>query len=478
MTLEPSTVRVFVSSTSEDLKPYRAVARDVILKMGWIPNMMEDFGAIPDATVQACHEKLAACQLVLLIQAFRRGWVPKPEQGGNGTDSITALEIAYAKDPQHSVSILAMLASETWPGNQWEKDDTGRRWVDKFRGDLNLPAEFFDYEDPSGAEDRRLPGFRARVHKVLLAHRERLHQQRAAGQGVGLDFFDSAREALVKGRCVPFIGPSIYGDGPLGIPALTKALLGDAEPEPVRCLATVAEYRERFFGDRTRFLEQLHELVASQADQVQPPAVLEMLLQVKSPGLVVAATYDQVLEQRLRAAGRRFAVVTHILHSFNGENDGRILVFRDGTTPVISLADKVELASDEMVIYRPLGSPLLHDALDPDLAIDTVVVTEADHLSFLGRLENQHTQIPTAFSRPLQSRPLVFLGYGLDVWHYRLVMQVFQVVGVGAKHAPIIGVREPASAMEDLAWKRLGADLVRSDPNDFSTRVIQTLPPR
>jgi len=34
--------------------------------------MMEDFGAIPEITVRAFHEKLATCQVVLLIQARRR----------------------------------------------------------------------------------------------------------------------------------------------------------------------------------------------------------------------------------------------------------------------------------------------------------------------------------------------------------------------------------------------------------------------
>lgn len=474
--MESSPIRVFVSSTSEDLKPFRTVARDVILKMGCIPIMMEDFGAIPDATVPACREKLAGCQVVLLIQAFRRGWVPTVEQGGNGTDSITALEIAYAKNLHSPLPILAMLANETWPGNQWEMDEAGRLWVTEFRSGLNLPAEFFEHEDPSGSEDRRLPGFRAKVQSVLQAHRERLLKQLTVKRGGGIDFFGSARDALVKGRSIPFIGSGIFGDGPLSIPALTAALLRDTDPEPVCCLATVSEYRERFLGDRGCFLEELGELIVAQALQTQLPKTLEMLLQVKTPALLVAATYDQMLEQTLRAAERKFAVVTHILRSFNCENDGKIVVFRDGTEPVISLADKVELGSDELIIYRPLGSPLLHDALSPDLAIDTVVITETDHLTFLGRLENQHTKFPTAFSHPFQTRPLVFLGYGLNVWHYRLVMQVFQVVGVGTKQGRIIAVRDPASAMEDLAWKRLNVDLVQGAPNDFAERVIRSIP--
>jgi hypothetical protein len=175
----PSPIRVFVSSTSEDLKPFRAAARDAILKMGWSPVMMEYFGSSPKKTVQACRERLSTCRLMLLIQAFRRGWVPTLEQGGDGVSSITALEVEHAKKPEHPVPILTLLANETWPGNHWEENDDGRKWVGRFRANLNLPAEFFDYEDPSVSEERRLPNFRSKVSNVLGAYRERIQQEAA-----------------------------------------------------------------------------------------------------------------------------------------------------------------------------------------------------------------------------------------------------------------------------------------------------------
>jgi hypothetical protein len=123
------------------------------------------------------------------------------------------------------------------------------------------------------------------------------------------------------------------------------------------------------------------------------------------------------------------------------------------------------------VIYRPLGSPLVHDRLNPDDEIDTVVITETDHLTFLGRRENQHMQVPTAFSKPLR-RPLLFLGYGLDVWQYRLVMHVFQAIGGRSQSAHAMAVRRPSSPMEILSWQRLGADVVQLDSNEFARRVM------
>jgi hypothetical protein len=313
------------------------------------------------------------------------------------------------------------------------------------------------------------------VRKVLLSHQERLLAERAAATlpAEGLDYYSSARDCILEGSCVPFIGAGVFDDGPLGVRALAGALTGAREADG-SCLATVAEYRERFLGSRDRFLNELHKIVAEQSRQARLPRALQMLVRMEHrPPLVVATTHDQLIEDALVAAGTpRFAVVTHVISSADGEHDGKILVMRHDAPPIFCHADKVDLDPDDFVIYRPLGSPLLHDRLNPALEIDTVVITETDHLTFLGRLENQHMQVPTRFSRSLQRRPLLFLGYGLDVWHYRLVMHVFQSVGGRGKGTHALAVRQPVSEMETVAWKRLGADVVQLDSNEFARRVM------
>lgn len=437
--------------------------------------MMEDFGASSAATVAACRAELAQCQLMLLIVAFRKGWEPTIEQGGNARDSITALELAFARERR--IPVLAMLASDdTWPIKLCDDDPDRRSWIKQFRSELNLPTEFFDYEDPAGADEKRLPGFREKTRKVLLSHQERLLAEKVAAAALpapGLDYFTSARDSLLEGSCIPFVGSGVFGDGPLGVRALAAAL-GSTEDENGACLATVAEYRERFLGSRERFLNQLHKVMVAGSRDAELPVTLQLLLGLeRRPPLVVATTHDQMIEASLAKVGtQRFAVVTHVISSAGGEHDGKILVLRRDGPPVLSPADKVEIDPEEFVIYRPLGSPLLHDRLDPALEIDTVVITETDHLTFLGRLENQHMQVPTRFCRLLQRRPLLFLGYGLDVWHYRLVMHVFQAIGGRGPGTHAMAVRRPASPMETVAWQRLGADVVSLDSNEFARRVI------
>ena len=469
-------LNVFVSSTSEDLREYRAVSSFVILDMGWVPKMMEHFGAMPQPTFEACKEKLSQCDLVLLIVAFRRGWVPTLEQGGNGVDSITALELSLAR--KSNIPVLAMLASETWPGNLWEDDPKAREWVKKFRSELNLPAVFFNNEPVSAGDSERLPAFRAKVKEALLSHRERELAKEAAGLGggQGAEYFEIAKDGLINGSSIPFIGPGVYGESPLSIQSLSRALGGEECGEH-SCLATAAEYRERRLGSRDLFMKEFCRLIQKhvQSWAEDLPAVHQMILRVEPPPLIVSTTYDLILENRLEKEGKSYVLLCHIVRSFEGKDDGKILVLRKGEEPKTCLADKIDLGETNYVIYKPLGSPLLQRSFDVDSEIDSVVITETDHLTFLGRLEHEHTKIPAEFSRPFQLYPLLFLGYTLDVWHYRLVMQVFESIGLRKGHASSRAVRIPASRMEALAWHRLGTDLIPMDSDAFAKRVCEIL---
>ena len=468
---------VFVSSTSEDLHTYRQVAQQVILARGWYPVMNEYWGSMVNPVVSACYEKLKGADLVVLITAFRRGFVPTIEQEGNGVDSITALEVEYAK--KNKIPVLALLASpNTWPGGFYEDDQVARDWVKKFRGELNLPVEFFDPEqpNPNAKETDQLPQFRAKVGGVLLNYQQELiaKEEKASSAAEGPDYFGRACRGIVEGTSIPFLGSGVYGEGSLSASALAKALGIDAGADE-SCLATAAEYRERYLGSRLDFLEELHRLLEERMAELPSfPAIYQMLLSAKRPPLIVSSTCDLVLEQHLEKMGKDYILVCHVVRSRDNVNDGKILVFH-GDKHEYCVADKIPLEGDKYIIYKPLGSPLLHDRLEADLEIDTVVITESDHLLLLGRLEHELTQIPTAFCRLLQRRPLLFAGYALDVWHYRLVMQVFQLVQAqGARPTPMV-VRQPASPMEEMAWRRLGADVLRISPDEFAQRVLATL---
>jgi len=467
---------VFLSSTSEDLQDYRRAAADVVLGLQWHPEMQEHFGARPGTTVASCCAILDSCDLVLLLVAWRRGWVPTAEQGGNGRDSITALELTYAREKK--IPVLVMLARDTWPGRLWEDDSEARRWVKEFRDGLNQVAVFFDHE-PVAEQAERLPAFRAKVSRELVAQKERLLERRAQAAPAGAldhDFFESAREALLDGSAVPVVGCGVFAGGALGSSTLVSEMLGEGGGEPPGeglSVATAAEYRERCSPSREQFLRHFRKALERHEAAAEASPMLELLGGLETLPLVVCATYDRLLERRLEAAGRTVAVVAHVLRSFDGAEEGKLLVRRAGRPPELCRVDDFAAGPEECVLYRPQGSPFLHDGLDEDDGIDTVVVTETDHLALLRRLESPETGVPPPIRKRFRRSPFLFLGYEMDMWHYRLMMQVFQSAGREGRRASTLAVREPATPIEEMAWKRLNADLIRMDSSEFARRVLQ-----
>jgi hypothetical protein len=475
-----STIAVFVSSTSEDLKDYRAVARNVILDLHWLPIMMEHFGAQPGATVDACRKLLDDCDVMLLIIAFRRGWVPPVERGGNGRDSITAFEVEHAR--RRGIPILALRADDNWPGKLWEDDASARQWVSQFREGIDLIAAPFAHETPASTEAARLPAFRALVKDTLVAQKERFlpRQESTGGLATGLDFFERARQGLVEGSAIPVVGCGIYGDGPLSSKALTSALLREighkngASSEELS-LATAAECRERFDGSRPDFLRHFRAALDEQAAAVSNVAALDMLAQADKVPVIVSTTYDRLLEERLVKAGRKHAVICHVLRSDEDKNDGKLLVVRPDAKPVICTTAEFVTEPGQCVVYKILGSPLLHDDVDPALELDTVVATETDCALFLQLLAKPDTGIPKSLTWRFRRSPLLFVGYTMHLWQYRLIVQVFQSAGRHGRDASTLAVRIPETAMEEVAWGRLKGDLVRMSPDEFAHRVAGPL---
>ena len=87
---------VFISSTSEDLKPYRNAAREAANRPRLVPIMMEYFVATGGPSLPECLRKVSEADVVVVIVAHRYGWVP-PDQPAGDCKSITWLECEHAE---------------------------------------------------------------------------------------------------------------------------------------------------------------------------------------------------------------------------------------------------------------------------------------------------------------------------------------------------------------------------------------------
>lgn len=100
-------MRVFISSTGEDLKEHRNALLDAILRRGWEFEAMERFGADPRRNLHMCQEKVARCDVTVVVVAHRYGSPVPAAEGGDGRRSYTWYELqaskqvfGYLVDPQ------------------------------------------------------------------------------------------------------------------------------------------------------------------------------------------------------------------------------------------------------------------------------------------------------------------------------------------------------------------------------------------
>ena len=87
-----TSLRIFISSTYEDMKNYREAARDAIIRSEHVPVGMEYFAASPNKPLDACLEDVRTCQLVIILIGMRYGNVD--EDTGK---SFTELEYEEAR---------------------------------------------------------------------------------------------------------------------------------------------------------------------------------------------------------------------------------------------------------------------------------------------------------------------------------------------------------------------------------------------
>lgn len=89
-------LRIFLSSTARDLPEHRKAVAAVIDRLGHAPIRMETFGARADQSLAECRRLAAEADAMIVVVAHRYGWVPTPEDGGDGEKSITWHEVDAA----------------------------------------------------------------------------------------------------------------------------------------------------------------------------------------------------------------------------------------------------------------------------------------------------------------------------------------------------------------------------------------------
>jgi hypothetical protein len=102
-------MKVFLSSTAQDLVTYRQVADDTILRLSQQAVAMERFGPLPGEPVAECERKASESDIVVCIVAHRYGFVPEKGRG-----SITRREVEAAKAAGKDVLVWIVADDHPW----------------------------------------------------------------------------------------------------------------------------------------------------------------------------------------------------------------------------------------------------------------------------------------------------------------------------------------------------------------------------
>lgn len=105
ITNQPAPWRVFVSSTYEDMIPYREVVLGALTSIEHLPVGMEHFVSTPDRPLDVCLTDVRRCQLYIVLVGMRYGSIDK-ESGKSFT------ELEYEEALKNKIPVLAFVINE------------------------------------------------------------------------------------------------------------------------------------------------------------------------------------------------------------------------------------------------------------------------------------------------------------------------------------------------------------------------------
>ena len=265
--------------------------------------------------------------------------------------------------------------------------------------------------------------------------------------------------ALAAGRLVPVIGAEVSELAHKLAERFRFPADGGTE------LTRVAEYVALMKGSGPLY-DELHDLLSTRT----PPtsvhrslASLAGVLRERSAKhqLLVTTGYDLALEQAFLDAGEEFDVVSYLA---SGRDGGKFCHFGpDGTAHVIDVPNRY---ATELDLERRTVILKLHGSVDPDpkRAWESFVVTEDDYLDYLTS-SDLAAAIPVALAAHLRRSHLLFLGYALQDWNLRLVLN--RVWGGATLNWRSWAVAPGMPALERALWRRHDVDVLNVGLEEF-----------
>src|SRR5512144_1159261 len=111
-------MKVYISSTYQDLIEYRAAVDRTLRRMGHDVIGMEQYVAEGSKPVDRCKADVRSVDAYVIIVAWRYGYVPGRTASPPDNRSITEIELAEAQDSGKPVLAFLLDPEAPWPPNR------------------------------------------------------------------------------------------------------------------------------------------------------------------------------------------------------------------------------------------------------------------------------------------------------------------------------------------------------------------------
>lgn len=226
-------------------------------------------------------------------------------------------------------------------------------------------------------------------------------------------------------------------------------------------LTKVAQYYEVVNLGRGALEEDLH-LIFNQ--DYETNSLHELLADYPVP-LIVTTNYDNLIEKAFRAKGRPYDIV---IQPQDPSSDNILWLPYDSTEHVSTQANKLYIDLDATtVIYKMHGT-----ANRSGNVKDQYVITEDDYINFLTRM-TQTKVVPHIFTPHLEKHPFLFLGYSLNDWNLRVVLNRIEQDYSKVKNLSKVNavkswaIQYEPSLLEKKFWEKRGVVVFDMRISDF-----------
>lgn len=217
-------------------------------------------------------------------------------------------------------------------------------------------------------------------------------------------------------------------------------------------LSSIAEYYQLRpdFGQSAL----LQNLRSQLPDNLRQILLYQALAKVAVPLILISAAYDDLLENTLRKAGKRFVELASIVRRSEDYDIGHVLVsFSDNSQPPKvypeeELSRLRLLESGYSILYKIRGTCGAEEPGKDDVRRDALTLSESNYFSFARYADRI---IPGYLARQLRNRGFLFVGYRPREWEDRLLASALLEKRHSQEPCYVIG--ETPEPLEAAYWE-------------------------